>query len=338
MADSRNISALTARQRTAQLLEPRREGDRLGNLIDLGLMILIISNVIAEMFATLPGYAEAWGDLLWHFEFVSVVIFSVEYVLRLWSCVELPAYKTHSTSAARLKWMTSPLGIIDLLAILPFYVFLLEPAQGHSALALRLFRGMRLLRIFKLARYSAALDVLRSVLKREANTLLMIAALLVVMLVLAAWGMYLLESKANPENFSSVPEALWWAVITLTTVGYGDVVPVTTGGRFFAGLISVIGIAIAALPAGVLAAGFASEVRHRENRYSRALKMALADGSITRHQAQELVKIREELGLSEQEAHDMFLDVKHSRPVKLKCPHCGETWHEGFGDRSEEQI
>ena len=323
-------SPLTIRKRVAQLLEPGLENGVSGKLVDLILMLLIVANVIVAMLATMPTYDSRWGGLFWKFEVFSVCIFTVEYLLRIWSCVELDKFRGKSATKARLKWMFSPLGLIDLLAILPFYVFLFLPANTHSALALRLFRALRLLRIFKLARYSAALDILGSVIRREASPLLMIASLSLVLLILSAWGMYLIEGPTHPEHFSSVPDALWWAVITMTTVGYGDVIPVTTGGRLFAGLVSIIGFATAALPAGVLAAGFVGEVRRREQTYNRVLRMALSDGSLTPHQAQELVKVRDALGLSEEEAHDLFLDVKHSRPSKLLCPHCGKSWHPDF--------
>jgi voltage-gated potassium channel len=314
------------RSRLAELLEPRQEGDRLGHVVDLSLMALILANVVVAMLDTMPVYTSRWGTGFHRFETFSVLVFTVEYLARIWTCVDLPSYHHLKPFRARLKWMLSPLGIIDLLAILPFFLFLLLPTEAYSTLVLRLFRALRLMRVFKLARYSKALEILQNVLRREAHTLLLITALLLVLLVIAAWGMYLLEGTTHPEQFSSVPDALWWAVITLTTVGYGDVVPVTTGGRVFAGMVAIIGVAMVALPAGVLAAGFGHELRRREQAYNRALKTALADGSITAHQAHQLIRVRDELGLSEQEAHEMFLDAK-LHPPRLSCPYCGKHWH-----------
>lgn len=326
MTEQSSPSPMSLRCRVAELLEPRQEGDRTGRVVDLSLMLLILANVVVAMLSTLPAYESRWSSQFHYFEVFSVMVFSIEYLARLWSCVDLPRYRHLSPSRARLKWIFSPLGIIDLLAILPFYLLLFLPADAHSAVVLRLFRALRLMRIFKLARYTTALEILQSVIRREAHSLLMITGLLLILLVISAWGMYLLEGTAQPEYFASVPAALWWAVITLTTVGYGDVVPVTAGGRVLAGLIAVIGVAMAALPAGVLAAGFGHEMRRREHTYNRALKMALADGSITPHQAHHLVRVRDELGLTEQEAHEMFLDAKE-HPLKLNCPHCGKSWH-----------
>lgn len=325
MAKEPDIPPFQLRARLAELLEPRQEGDRLGRLVDLSLMLLIIANVVVAMLSTMPAYESRWHSQLTWFETFSVIIFSIEYLARLWTCVELPRYHGKGAFKARLKWMVSPLGIIDLLAILPFYLLLFLPIDSSSALVLRLFRALRLMRIFKLARYTIALEILQNVIRREAHSLLMISALLMILLVIAAWGMYLLEGSAQALHFASVPDALWWAVITLTTVGYGDVVPVTAGGRFFAGMISIIGIAMAALPAGVLAAGFGHEMHRREQTYNRALKTALADGSITPHRAHQLVRVRDELGLSEEEAHELFLNAK-DHPVKLQCPHCGKSW------------
>lgn len=326
VASSGNNSAARLRARLAELLEPRQEGDRLGQLVDLSLMLLIIANVIVAMLSTMPAYESRWSTEFNRFEIISVIIFTVEYLARIWTCVDLPRYHGRSAFSARVKWMLSPLGLIDLLAVLPFYVLLFLPVDSGSALVLRLFRALRLMRIFKLARYTTALEILHNVVRREAHSLLMITGLLLILLVISAWGMYLLESAVQPQQFDSVPAALWWAVITLTTVGYGDVVPVTAGGRFFAGTIAIIGVAMAALPAGVLAAGFGHEMRRREQTYNRALRTALADGSITPHQAHQLVRVRDELGLSEEEAHEMFLDAK-LHPPKLNCPHCGKPWH-----------
>jgi voltage-gated potassium channel len=189
---------------------------------------------------------------------------------------------------------------------------------------LRLFRGLRLLRIFKLTRYSSALNILFSVLKREVRVLAVTTFILAMVLVMASWGIYILERHVQAEVFGSIPAAMWWAVVTLTTVGYGDVVPVTDGGKMFAGLISLIGIGMMALPAGILAAGFTSEVHRRSRTYSRAVDIAFADGELTEHQIQELEILREELGLSREETMNTVLDARRKISSLTHCPHCGE--------------
>ena len=120
---------------------------------------------------------------------------------------------------------------------------------------------------------------------------------------------------------------MWWAVVSLTTVGYGDVVPMTTLGKLFSGVIAVVGIAIAALPAGILASGFSSEIRRRENAYRRALSLAMTDGKISDHEHDRLEAIREELALSEDEAHSLYLDALRLRVKRTPCPHCGKSLH-----------
>lgn len=315
----------SARQRVSRLLEANRAEEPWGLAVDLLLIALIVANVIAAMLATVPAMQLAWERQFWRFEVFSVAVFTVEYALRLWSCVDDPRYASLPPARARLRWMTSPLGVVDLLAILPFYIFLLLPVGTHTALLLRIFRGLRLLRIFKLTRYSPALNVLRSVLAQEARTLLLVAFLLLVILVMASWAMYLIEHRVQPEAFGSIPEAMWWAVISLTTVGYGDVVPMTTAGRFFAGVIAMIGIGMAALPAGILASGFASEMRRREHAYNRVLSNMLADGSLTREEARELELVREDLGLGEEEAHGLLMDANRRWIRDMKCPHCGKA-------------
>ncbi len=313
----------SVRRRTAELLEAGRPGDRWSSFVDAVLVTMIVANVIAAILASIPALEFGWRAALWRFEVFSVAIFTLEYFARLWSCVDDAAYAGLSPLRARLRWAVSPLGLIDLLAIAPFYVFLFLPVNAHSALLLRVFRGLRLLRIFKLTRYSPALHVLRSVLVQEARTLALVAFLLLVILVFSSWGMYLIERQAQPEAFGSIPRAMWWAVISLTTVGYGDVVPATGLGKLLAGIVSLVGIGMAALPAGILASGFASEMRRREHVYNRVLNRMLADGSLSTEEARELERLREELGLSEEEAHGLLLDANRDWLHHFKCPHCG---------------
>ena len=311
------------RKRAAEVLEERAADDERARLVDIFLVTMIIASVSGVVLSTVPSVASRWSNEFLVFEIFSVAIFTIEYLLRLWCCVETRQYHHLPRWKARLRWMISPLGAVDLLAIAPFYVLLLLPYNAQSALVLRAFRGLRLLRIFKLARYSSALDILRSVLRQEAHTLGVVAVIMLVVLVIAAWAMYLAESQVQPVHFKSVPASMWWAVVTLTTVGYGDVVPITPFGRLIAGFIAVIGIAIAALPAGILASGFASEIRRREHSFHRALEHALADGRISAEDAMNLEKVRHALGLSESEATALRLDVLNELRQITHCPHCG---------------
>jgi len=312
------------RKRTAELLEAHRNLHGWGHLIDIFLITLITANVGMIMLETIPHLADQYAQAFRYFELFSVAIFTVEYLLRLWSCVETPIPGQGGKKSGRLRWAFTPLGLIDLIAIMPFYISLFIPDGGTSLLMLRVFRALRLLRIFKLTRYSSALTILLSVLKRESRVLAVMSVILLAILLLASWGIYLLERDLQPDVFGSIPSAMWWAVITLTTVGYGDVIPITQGGRVFAGLISLVGIGMMALPAGVLASGFSSEVHRRNRTYSRAAVMAYSDGSLTRHESRELETLREELGLSEEEAVSVNLDAQHKGLQLKECPHCGK--------------
>jgi len=249
----------------------------------------------------------------------------VEYFLRLWSSVDNKQADHAHPLKARLKWAISPMGLIDLVAILPFYALLFMPMHLDTLLILRAFRGIRLLRIFKLTRYSPAMQVLRTVLREEAPTLIVVALILVFIMVIASWGIYILESAVQPDKFASIPQAMWWAVVSLTTVGYGDVVPITPMGKVFTGIIALVGIGMAALPAGILASGFSSEMRRRENAYNRALNRVMADGVVTEHEHEELEKLREVLDLSEEEAQSLYLDAQRTWLRLAKCPHCGKS-------------
>ena len=293
-------------------------------MVDIFLITLILSNVFLIILETVPSISIQYRAALTYFEIFSVVIFTVEYLLRLWSCVEDDMDAQSSKKWSRLRWLFSPLGLIDLLAILPFYIFLFIPDSDLSLLMLRLFRGLRLLRIFKLTRYSSALNILFSVLKREVRVLAVTSFILAMVLVMASWGIYILERNVQAEVFGSIPAAMWWAVVTLTTVGYGDVVPITGGGKMFAGLISLIGIGMMALPAGILAAGFTSEVHRRSRTFSRAVDIAFVDGKLGEHESQELEILREELGLSKEETINTILDAQRRISSLTHCPHCGE--------------
>ncbi len=319
---------MALRHRTFEVLEVARQGDRSSRWCDWFLIALILVNVAAVTLETVASIRADWGPVFHVLELFSVAVFSVEYVLRVWSCVEANA-GSGGTWRQRLRYMVSPLAIIDLVVILPFYLSFIIGVD------LRFLRVFRLLRVLKLGRYSPALAMLMAVLREESGTFLAAFFVLGILLVFSASGMYLCERAAQPEVFSSIPAAMWWAMATLTTVGYGDVTPITPLGKVFGGFITLIGIGTAALPAGILASGFVDQLRRRRGLMSREIDRALEDGLIDADEEQSLERLRLRLGLSP----DLATDIRQERvdthlddlPDTLRamlpadaCPHCGQ--------------
>lgn len=236
-------------------------GGRLGYYVDLLIMGLIAANVAAVILETVDLLAARYGVFFRLFEMISVVIFTVEYGARVWSSVEHPDYNGPITG--RLQFASRPLLVVDLLAILPFYLAVV--GVGAELRHLRALRMIRFLRLFKLARYSESMQMLSHVLRARKPDLLITVFVNGILLLLASSTLYYVEHSAQPDVFSSIPKTLWWGVVTLTTVGYGDVVPVTPLGRFFAALTAVIGIGLFALPASILASGFMEYMETEEH-------------------------------------------------------------------------
>lgn len=211
------------------------------------------------------------------------------------------------------------MALVDLCAILPFYLGML------FTLDLRFLRALRLLRIFKLTRYSTALSTLLKVLRDEAQSFGAAFLILFVIMIIASSGVYLFEHKAQPEAFSSIPEAAWWSVATLTTVGYGDVTPVTVGGKIFGIVIMIIGIGMVALPAGILASAFSEELRQRRIEYQDLAATVLEDGQITPQERQVMEATRIRLGLT---TPNRFSRTSPGR--KSTDPACARTATSGF--------
>ncbi len=207
---------------------------------------LIILNVIAIILESYKGLRIQFGDLFRAFEIFSVIIFTIEYALRLW------------TSERKLKFVFSTFGLIDLIAILPFYLPFLFVFDFRFLRILRLFR---MLRVFKLGRYSKSLRLIGSVLKETRAELAMTIFIAFILLVFSSTLMYYVENEAQPENFASIGHAFWWAIATLTTVGYGDVYPVTGLGKFLSAIIALIGIGFVALPTGIISSAFIERIK-----------------------------------------------------------------------------
>ncbi len=222
------------------------------------MIVLIAVNVAAVTLETVPSIWRRYQTLFYWFDLISVLIFTVEYLLRVWASAESDSAVGKSHWKRRLRYMCSPLAVIDLLAILPFYIGM------FAAVDLRGLRIFRLLRMLKLFRYSPALASLSRVLYMERRALVAAFIIMVGLLFFSATLAYLIERTAQPQAFGSIPAALWWALSTLTTVGYGDVVPVTAGGKLLGGVVMVLGFAFYAVPIGIIASGFSDEVHRRE--------------------------------------------------------------------------
>lgn len=227
------------------------------DLVDVFLLGLIILSLLAVVFETVQGLYRPYRQAFHAFDIFTVVVFSLEYLLRVWACTVDPRYS--DPVRGRLRYMASFYGIVDALAILPFYAIWYVPLAFVDLRFLRVLRLMRFARVLKLGRYSEATDRLKAVfLSKRADLGVALFAVLIT-LVLASSVMYHVENVAQPEKFSSIPAAMWWGVSTLTTVGYGDIHPITPLGKLIAAVIQLMGIALFALPAGILASGYEDE-------------------------------------------------------------------------------
>ncbi len=249
----------SVKRRTHEILEVATEGDVISRAYDIFLISLILLNVIAVMIESVEGISNPYRDPLRAFEIFSVWAFTIEYGLRLWVCTEFPQFK--SPILGRLRYACTPLAIIDLLAFLPFFLPMIIPLDLRFA---RMFRLLRLFRMFKLVRYAASLRLLGGVLKSKKEELVITLFVGIILLVFGSSLTYLVENPAQPEVFSSIPAALWWGVVTMTTVGYGDLYPITPMGKIIGAGMTILGIGMFALPAGILGSGLVEWI-HKKN-------------------------------------------------------------------------
>ena len=247
------------KRRIFEIISRAEDGDRASRVFDISIMVLIALSVIAIVLQSYQTLAVRYASVFSTFETVTVAVFTLEYLLRIWTADLLYP----EARRPRLKYALSFMAIIDLLAILPFYLPFFA-ADLRFLRMVRLLRLFRLLRVFKLGRYFDALQVIVDVLRKSAAQLIISVALCLFVMLFSAIIMYTVENPVQPEQFPNVISSLWWAICTLTTVGYGDVYPVTTVGRFFAAVISLVGIGIIAIPTGIIAGGFSSAISSRD--------------------------------------------------------------------------
>lgn len=248
------------RLRVYELLNPVDSNSRAAHLIELGLLFLIFINITALVLESVAEIHQAYGTLFYYLEFFSVIIFTIEYLLRVWSSIESPRYR--KPVIGRLRYMATTMAVIDLLAILPFYLAYL-PIDLRF---LRIIRLFRLFRLLKIARYLKALNLIQCVLEEKKEQIYLSVMFIFFLLIVVSTLMFYVENEAQPEVFSSIPASMWWGIETLTTVGYGDMLPVTALGRILGGMISVLGIGLFALPAGILSSGLSEQLQKSEKK------------------------------------------------------------------------
>ncbi|MDB5273163.1 MAG: kch [Chitinophagaceae bacterium] len=232
------------------ILETNTHKYFLGRFVRILIVGLILLNVFAVIIETIASIQVAYGTLFDIIELGSAIIFAIEYILRVWVCNLRRQFKG---PWGRLRYMVTPMALIDFLSIFPFLFLLIGRLDFRVLMLIRFFR---LLRIFKLRRYSHALETLVSIIRAKKEELIITFATIFVLLIVASSLMYILEHEAQPEVFSSIPATMWWGVATLSTVSYGDMVPMTVLGKLLGSCIAIMGVAMFAIPAGLISAGF----------------------------------------------------------------------------------
>ena len=302
---------------TRKLVDSASRRSDPSRLADAAIVALIVANVLAVILESVEAYAIRYQAEFFYFEAFSVAVFSVEYALRLWrSAADTADWR--EAIAARLRYASSFQGVVDLLAIVPFYLSM------FLTIDLRFLRALRLVRLLKLTRYSPAMTLLFRAIGREQEAMRAAVFLLAIALVVAACGIYFCERAAQPGAFGSIPAAIWWAVATLTTVGYGDVTPITIGGKMFGALVMIVGVGMVALPTGILASTFADELRRRREDFFEEAGQAWDDGTLSPDELASLEALRERSGLAADEAERLLREAARQRiGAGAMCPRCG---------------
>jgi len=247
------------RKRLYQILQEPQPGDRPAKWVNGFLIGLILLNVLSIILVTIPTLGSRFRGLFILIEVFSVAIFSIEYILRVYACKEDPAY---AKPGGRIRFCLSGLQLVDLLAILSFFL----PLAFSSLEFFRIFRIFRIFRLIKLVRYSDSLQLLGKVIGSKKRELTMVFSMFLITMVIASTLMFYAERQAQPETFSSIPAAMYWAVVTMATVGYGDMTPVTLLGKFLAMLVALSGILVLAMPTAIIGSGFMEEMGKRHEK------------------------------------------------------------------------
>jgi len=248
------------------LEEGKSSRNKWNKVIDIFIISLIMLSIVEIILESFEEINLKYGTLFRIFEIFTVAIFSLEYILRIW--IADLQYPDRNKISARFKFIFSTTGLIDLIAILPFYLpFFLK----FDLRFIRMLRIVRLLIIFKLNRYTKAMKLIARVFKKKRIELGVTIFVTFLLMLLSSTIMYHLENEVQPDKFPNIIATFWWAIATLTTVGYGDVYPITGWGQFISGGIALLTIGLVALPTGIISAGFIEEMERKQEKSDKDL-------------------------------------------------------------------
>mgnify|MGYP003972558035 FL=1 len=294
--------------RVLEILEPGRSGDWASKVCDYFIAALVILNILAVTLESVSDFSVNYAHQFYFVESFSVVIFSVEYLMRVWASAAKHDAGGRILGSVRLGYIFSFSGLIDLVSILPFYLQALFPG-----LDLRVLRTLRLLRIFKLSNYNTAIEDLFSAIYEERKSFFAAFYLLVIAFVLTSSLIYFAEHRAQPDKFSSIPDAMYWSLITLTTVGYGDVSPVTWIGKVISVITALMGESVVELITGIIANAFSNQIARRKLIFEDQIREAMEDGVVDAIETRSLEELRKEFGLSKQQADALMRHVQREK-------------------------
>lgn len=256
---------------------------------------MILLNLLAVSLESVDSLSASYGPAFFAFEIISVGIFGIEYALRIWSASANEASRHSSALRRRMEYIFSFTGLIDLIAILPSLLPLLL-----GEVDLRWLRVLRLVRLLKISHYSSALEDLIAAIRSEKSAFGAAMYLFFIALFASSSLMYVVEHQAQPENFSSIPTTMWWSLITLTTVGYGDVSPVTPVGKIVGAMTAMMGVCVVALLTGIVATAFSNQISRCQDIFEAEIIAALSDGVITKDEMDKITSMQKELGMSDE--------------------------------------
>ena len=294
--------------RVLEVLEPGRSGDWASKFCDYFIAALVVLNILAVTLESVSDFSVNYARQFYIVESFSVVIFSVEYLMRVWASAAKKDSHERIFGSARLGYIFSFSGLIDLVSILPFYLQALFPG-----LDLRVLRTLRLLRIFKLSHYNTAIEDLFSAIYEERKSFIAAFYLLIIAFVLTSSLIYFAEHRAQPVEFASIPDAMYWSLITLTTVGYGDVSPVTWIGKVISVITALMGVSVVALLTGIIANAFSNQIARRKLIFEDQIREAMEDGVVDAIETRSLEELRKEFGLSKQQANALMRHVQREK-------------------------